>query len=173
MKARVSPLELLLFSGFFLLFILACSLVDRSRFFPSIGRPAYSSNGERIYYTATNIEGERIRYSGGPAFGGMMSSVTCASCHGSDGRGGIHAMHMQVMDAPDIRWSILSSGEHGEHGDDEPGEEREAIYDETDFMRAIREGIAPNRHPLSRDMPRWEMNDEDIQDLIGYLKSMP
>jgi len=67
----------------------------------------YGSNGEMIYYTAINDRGTRIAYTGGPALGrGMMmgSSLTCAACHGADGRGGAHTMHMQVMDAPDIRY---------------------------------------------------------------------
>ena len=70
----------------------------------------YASNGERIYFTATNDRGKRITYTGGPAFGGMMmgGQLTCASCHGSDGSGGPHFMHMQLMDAPDIRWAALA-----------------------------------------------------------------
>lgn len=36
------------------------------------GAGSFASNGERIYFTATNEQGESIPYEGGPAFGGMM-----------------------------------------------------------------------------------------------------
>lgn len=73
-----------------------------------------AANGERIYFTATNEAGERISYRGGPNFGGMMmgSYLTCAACHGPEAGGGTHWMHMQVMDAPDIRYVALQ-GEAG------------------------------------------------------------
>jgi hypothetical protein len=91
-------------------------------------------------------------------------------------------MHMQVMDAPDIRWSTISSGEHGDHGEEtEHGdhgeeteeEEGETAYDRDSFFRVIRDGIEPSGHALSRDMPRWNMRDEDLEDLLHYLESMP
>jgi hypothetical protein len=80
---------------------------------------------------------------------------------------------MQTMDAPDIRWVTLSSSEHGgDHGDgDEHGEE--TAYDVEAFMHTIREGVTPGGARLSRDMPRWEMDDDDLKDLIGYLSTLP
>jgi hypothetical protein len=71
------------------------------------GVGAFDSNGERIYFTATSERGANITYTGGPPSGMMMGSgyLTCASCHGPDGRGGVHSMMgMQTMNAPDIRW---------------------------------------------------------------------
>ncbi|MFN2290783.1 MAG: hypothetical protein ACK2UC_06310, partial [Anaerolineae bacterium] len=77
---------------------------------------SFDSNGERIYFTAINEQGERIRYRGGPDLGGMMMGgyLTCASCHGPNARGGLHVMHMETMDAPDIRWSALAAHEEEE-----------------------------------------------------------
>jgi mono/diheme cytochrome c family protein len=136
----------------------------------------FESNGERIYFTATNDQGERIRYSGGQTFGGMMGggSLACASCHGSDGRGGVHPMHMDVMDAPDIRFSALS-GEIDEHNDsrEEDGHADEhSEYDLEAFRLAVLEGKHPDGDELSRDMPRWRMDDEDLADLFDLLKSL-
>lgn len=133
------------------------------------------SNGERIYFLATNDRGERISYTGGPNFGGMMmgSYLTCAACHGPEARGGIHVMHMQVMDAPDIRYSALR-GETGEH---EEGEENHAgannEYDLEDFRLAVVAGQHPDGEALSQDMPRWQISDEDSADLFAFLKSLP
>jgi putative membrane protein len=115
---------------------------------------AYASNGERIYFTATNDRGERITYSGGPAFGGMMmmgSQLACVSCHGEDARGGVHTMMMQVMDAPDMRWAALAGLDT--------------------FRNAVVNGKRPNGDSLSNDMPRWNFSDDDLSDLAAFLKS--
>ena len=135
--------------------------------------PAYQSNGERLYFTATNEVGAHITYSGGPAFGGMgmmNGQFTCASCHGADGRGGRHTMHMQVMDAPDIRWSTLAGED--EHAEEE-GDHAHAEYDLETFRLAVVEGKHAGGEALSRDMPRWNMSDDDLADLMEYLKSLP
>jgi len=111
------------------------------------------SNGERVYFTATNDRGQRITYTGGPAFGGMMmgAQLTCASCHGSNGSCGSHFMHMQLMAAPDIRWAALAGLDI--------------------FRSTVVAGIHINGEPLSSDMPRWDINDEDLSDLADFLSS--
>ena len=90
----------------------------------------FRSNGERIYFSSTSDRGTNITYTGITSSGGMMdggssggmmgggssggmmgnSNLTCASCHGADGSGGVHTtIGMQTMNAPDIRWSALKS----------------------------------------------------------------
>jgi hypothetical protein len=129
----------------------------------------YTSNGEQIYFAAVNEDGQRIRYSGGSSSGGMMmgagASLACASCHGLDGRGGLNRMHMDVMDAPDIRLSALrSEGEEHAEGDDHEGghADEHGEYDLDDFRRAVVDGTHPDGEPLSREMPRWRMADKDL-----------
>lgn len=134
------------------------------------------SNGERIYFSGTNAQGERIPSSGGPDFGGMMMGtyLTCAACHGPEARGGQHVMRMQVMDAPDIRYSALS-GEAEEHADEGGGNEHadeHSGYDLEDFRLAVVEGKHPDGESLDGDMPRWQMGDEDLSDLLDFLKSL-
>jgi len=133
----------------------------------------YESNGERIYFTATNENGEHIPYRGGPSFEGMMGGgiLSCASCHGPDAQGGVHAMHMDVMDAPDIRFVVLS-GETNEHGSEDHADEHED-YDLDDFYQAVVEGKHPDGNELNQDMPRWQIDDEDLADLFRFLKSIP
>lgn len=164
--------SLILVSGL-ALGLTACSTFWSSAGIGSLLDGGFESNGERIYFTAITERGTRIRSRGGAAFGGMMRGrQTCASCHGTDGQGGAHLMHMQAMDAPDIRWDTLSSSEHGGH--DEADEDAEELpYDEETFMRALREGITPGGERLSRNMPQWEMSDEDVEDLIAFLKTLP
>ncbi|PIV26079.1 MAG: cytochrome C oxidase subunit II [Anaerolineae bacterium CG03_land_8_20_14_0_80_58_20] len=125
----------------------------------------YASNGERIYFTATNDDGEYISYTGGSSYGGMMGGrLACVSCHGADGRGGLHWMHMQQMDAPDIRYSALAQGEH-EGGIME--------YDLEAFRQAVVLGRHPDGEPLGADMPRWSLDEDDLADLFEFLKTLP
>lgn len=136
------------------------------------GAGAFDSNGERIYFTATSDRGSAITYTGGAAFGGTMmggGNLACASCHGPDGRGGPHTMHMQLMDTPDIRWSVLSA--EGEHADDHG--DTHVAYDLESFRLAVGEGSHPDGEPLDRNMPRWNISDSDLADLADYLQSLP
>ena len=149
----------------------------------------FSNNGERIYFTGTSVNGP-IGYSGGD-FGGMMGGrgmmgrrgamagrLACADCHGPDGRGGEYVVHMTVIDAPDIRWSTLTEAGHGEHGEEEGGhtEEGEEMehppFTEETFKRAVTKGIESDDETLDEAMPRWNMSDQDLEDLISYLKQI-
>ena len=125
------------------------------------GTGAFGSNGERIYFTATSENGTEISYTGGPSSNGWMMGggghMACASCHGPDGRGGKHSMGMmQAMDAPDIRWSAL-----------------EGEFDAEKFRAAVVEDEEPDGTQMSTDMPRWTIGDDDLTDLIAYLKTLP
>lgn len=137
----------------------------------------YSSNGERIYFTAKNEDGNRISVAGGDSQGGMMmrSQLTCASCHGEDGRGGDHFMYMTLMDAPDIRFSALinESSEHNyDRGEVDEHAAEHASYGIEAFRRAVIYGEHPNGNLLDADMPRWKMSDDDLFDLFTYIKSL-
>ena len=167
----------LLLSGCFVVrreIVPANPMMDRGRGWFS-GRQ-FTSNGEQIYFTAINDRDQRIRNTGGPNFGSMMmgmgTNLACVSCHGSDGRGGIHTMHMDVMDAPDIRYSSLTSEEEEHEGDHAHGDEH-GEYDLEAFRLAAVEGAHPDGQSLSRDMPRWRMSDEDLADLFEFLGSLP
>lgn len=145
---------------------------DRSQTGSDIQKAA--ANGERIYFTASNEEGDTLRYSGGPNFGGMMMGtyLTCAACHGPEARGGTHRMHMQVMDAPDIRYVTLQE-EAEEHGLEAEHGEEHAEYTLQEFRLAVIDGKHPDGDSLDRDMPRWEMSGEDLSDLFEFLKTIP
>lgn len=157
--------------------VVGCMLVIAACASPAFGPFAtFASNGERIYFTGASVNGP-IRYSGGD-FGdvigrgmmgrGMMRGVTlaCADCHGNDARGGRHIMHMQVMDAPDIRWRTLTASEAG---DDHAMEH--ASYTPDTFAQAVRDGVDPAGRPLDAAMPRWQMADQDTADLIEFLQT--
>ena len=124
------------------------------------GAGAFGSNGERIYFTSTSERGTAITYAGGPSSGGWMmmgGQLACVSCHGPNGRGGRHSMGMmQVMDAKDIRWSVLKPE-----------------FDAEKFRLAVVKGQDPDGTQLKPDMPRWNISNEDLADLIVFLKTLP
>jgi len=159
-----------------LLLLLGALLVACGGFYPRWGmhrwrQPRavqYGSNGEQIYFTGINSLGEPIFYTGGPDFGGMMSTVvSCVSCHGRDGGGGWHWMHMQRMQAPDIRYRSLSM-ELEEHQSAE-----HAVYGLEDFREAVVEGRHPDGEPLDNNMPRWQLSDDDLADLFEFIQTLP
>lgn len=124
----------------------------------------FQSNGERIYFTATSDSDEPILASMGRMTmrGGMMS---CASCHGANGKGGSGRMMMWAFEAPDIRYSTLTIEGHGEGGDERP-------YTDELIKRAITQGLDSDGERLDPPMPVWQMADEDLDDLIEFLKSL-
>ncbi len=128
-------------------------------------KPAgFKSNGERIYFTATSDSGKPILATMGVMTmqSGMMS---CASCHGADGKGGYVRMMMWSFKAPDIRYTTLTTEGHGEHGNETP-------YTDELIKRAITQGIDSEGKRLDPPMPVWQMSEEDLNDLIEYLKTL-
>jgi mono/diheme cytochrome c family protein len=127
---------------------------------------SYASNGERIYFTATSESGDSISYRGSIR---MMHSIACVNCHGADGKGGRVNMMMWSFETPDISWDHLTSEEHHEEGSDE---EDHPPYTEETVKQAITEGINPAGEPLDQEMPRWSMSQDDLNDLLEYLKTL-
>jgi hypothetical protein len=129
------------------------------------------ANGEQIYFNSSDKNGNRIRYTGGPNFGGMMMGayLTCAACHGPDAHGGQHVMHMQTMDAPPVYYAALTSMKVEDSG----GTRSPGGYTLEDFRKAVVDGTDVNGEALDADMPHWQMSDQDLADLFAFLKAIP
>jgi len=97
----------------------------------------------------------------GPA---PASILPCVNCHGADGRG---AEDYEGIAPLDINWYALSGSGRHEHS-----QRGHAAFDEGAFARAVVEGVDPDGNELDRSMPRYNIADEDIADLIAYLKIM-
>ncbi|MDC7217590.1 MAG: cytochrome c [Spirochaetales bacterium] len=135
---------------------------------------SFTSNGQRIYFTGTSERGTSITYSGGPVMGMMMmgGSLACASCHGTDAKGGKHMMGMEINDAPDIRWSALINMQEEEDKHAESGTQEHHEYDFAAFKGSVENGRHPDGDKVNENMPRWKMSDADLKDLMNYLKSL-
>lgn len=126
----------------------------------------FASNGERIYFTGRNEDGQRIEYRGGPARGMMGGRLVCASCHAADAKGDTRRVQMAQLSAPDIRWSVLAAEEGGEAGGHD-------AYTLETFGHAVVEGRHPGGAELGTDMPRWSLSDRDLADLAAFLQALP
>jgi len=126
----------------------------------------YSSNGERIFYTGQSESGPRITFQTPGLQHRMGARLACATCHGTDGRGGTVQWMMSSFETPDIRYHSLTGEAHADDETDHPP------YTDEDIKRAITEGIDPSGEPLDWQMPHWQMTDEQLNDLLDYLKKL-
>jgi cytochrome c oxidase subunit II len=118
-----------------------------------------ASNGQMIYFTSSSDSGSPITYSNGPRM--MENRLTCVRCHGSEGHGGRIRFMMQSHDMPNITWPELTAA-----GSDHPA------YNEKTLGRAITQGIEPDGNLLEYPMPKWQMSDSDLNDLIEFIKTL-
>lgn len=90
------------------------------------------------------------------------SVLPCVGCHGGDGKGRPEG----GVVPPDITWSSLSANAGHEHayGRSHPA------FDESTLGRAITHGVDSGDNALDIAMPRFQMSDADLQDLIAYIK---
>ncbi|MCL7412177.1 MAG: cytochrome c [ANME-2 cluster archaeon] len=126
----------------------------------------FRSNGERIYYTGYNDLGERIQTTLGPMWL-YMHGGGCVDCHGTNGRGGVPVM-MSWEIPPDITYDALTGEHSAEHGE----EEEHPPYTNETIKIAIKDGLNPAGEPLEPTMPRWQMSDTDLNDVLEYLKTL-
>ena len=125
--------------------------------------PGFVSNGQLIYFRGLNDRGERIPFEGG-AMWLYRQGGSCVSCHGTDGHGGNPVM-MGTELPGDIRYHHLTEEGH------EEGEEHPPYTDEA-IRCAITLGLDPADQPLDPTMPRWQISDQDLDDLIEFLKTL-
>ena len=133
---------------------------------PSGSTPARSpavSNGRSIYLYAASGSGGRITYNNGPSGMMMQGQLTCAYCHGNEGRGGTVFFMMQSYDLTDITWPVLSGPD--------PDMEHPP-YTEYTLKRAITQGLDPGGGPLDYPMPQWPMSAQDLDDLAAFIMTL-
>ena len=78
-------------------------------------------------------------------------------------------MQMQVMDAPPIYYDALIKMKQ----DDSGGTPQPDGYTLSDFRGVVVEGHDTSGKQLDQNMPRWQMNDNDLADLLAFLKTLP
>ena len=90
------------------------------------------------------------------------STLTCAGCHGMRGEG----ITEGGVTAGNMTWNFLTKP-YG-HADD--GGRKHRPFTESSFARVMTTGIDPAGNKLAVAMPAYRMNQEDMANLIAYLK---
>jgi len=90
------------------------------------------------------------------------SILPCVGCHGEDGKGRPEG----GVVPPDITWQSLGApyGHEHDYGRKHPA------FDESSVARAVILGIDPAGNALDAAMPRYEMPEAEMADLVAYLK---
>jgi mono/diheme cytochrome c family protein len=119
--------------------------------------------GRQIYRQGESESGRGVTARiGDGEFGATL--FACATCHGADGRGVTEGS----VEPADVRWSALANILVPPDG---RGRRRQR-YDEASFARAVRHGVDAGGNRLSPVMPRYQMADADLADLLAYLKRL-
>jgi hypothetical protein len=117
--------------------------------------------GQRIFFQGIGTRGQPIARTGGS---GMMMGG-CANCHGSDGDG----RRTMMFTAPNVTYANLTDAA----GMREPDGTRGPTYTDDLVRRAVVQGIDPDGQELAAFMPRWQLSDDDWNDLLLFLKTLP
>jgi ABC-type branched-subunit amino acid transport system substrate-binding protein len=90
------------------------------------------------------------------------STLSCAGCHGARGEGKTEG----GVTAGDLTWSSLTKP----YGHSHDNGRKHGAFSETSFVRALTGGVDPAGNKLGVAMPVYRMPQQDMSDLIAYLK---
>ena len=90
------------------------------------------------------------------------STLTCAGCHGIRGEG----LTEGGVTAGPLTWSHLTKP----YGHTDEGGRKHGAFSETSFVRMLTTGVDPAGNKLAVAMPAYRMPQEDMVNLIAYLK---
>lgn len=118
-----------------------------------MGFQSTPSNGYTIYTMEYNSLGEKINFTDGPHWLAVQGGG-CSVCHGLNGTGGKHIQNCTAT-PPNITYRELAGN---------------YMNNDTLIARAITDGIDEDGEELDTCMPRWQLGQNDLGDLISYLK---
>jgi len=125
--------------------------------------------------TAQEERGKRIYVNGEAESGAPITAVVsrgatpipasilpCVGCHGEDGKGRPEG---GVVPA-DITWQTLAAP----YGHDHDYGRKHPAFDDLSLARAVILGVDPAGNALDPAMPRYDMPEPEMADLVAYLK---
>jgi ABC-type branched-subunit amino acid transport system substrate-binding protein len=137
------------------------------------GAPVAHSQSQRRELTIREKRGKAFYLRGESASGqeitAMMGEVdvpattlTCAGCHGNRGEGRTEG----GVTAGSLSWGFLTKP----YGHADEGGRKHPSFSETSFIRSLTSGLDPAGNKLAVAMPTYRMPQEDMANLIAYLK---
>jgi len=118
------------------------------------GKP--DSVGARIFRAGVRGDLTEIPRSVQRVPAGALTMVGCARCHGTFGRGGPVPVDSSSAYAPPITYADLVT----------------AGYTDADIGAAVRSGVDARGRMLSVMMPRWDLSEQELTELIAHLKAL-
>ena len=141
-----------------LLFLLAGAVQAQATRIPLT--PA-EKRGKAFYLRGESASGQEITALMGdvdvPA-----STLTCAGCHGARGEGKTEG----GVTAGPLIWSHLTKP----YGHTDDNARKHGAFSETSFIRALTSGVDPGGNKLAVAMPTYRMPQQEMADLIAFLK---
>ncbi len=123
------------------------------------------ARGQQIYLTGESPSNHEIAAFLNAAQMEVPGSLfACVRCHGNDGRGKTEG----GVTSSDIRWSVLTKPYGGRH----PSGRQYPPYNESHIKRAIMLGTDSKGTELHETMPRFRLSQQDMEDLLAYLKRL-
>jgi ABC-type branched-subunit amino acid transport system substrate-binding protein len=117
--------------------------------------------GKAFYLRGESVSGQEVTALMGeidvPA-----ATLTCAGCHGMKGQG----ITEGGVTAGPLTWSFLTKP----YGHADEGGRKHGAFSETSFVRMLTAGLDPAGNKLAVAMPTYRMSQEDMTNLIAYLK---
>lgn len=121
--------------------------------------------GKQIYVQGTSASGKEIlAYLGESSLEVPASTMSCANCHGLDGRG----IPEGGIIPSNLTWEALTKP----YGVTHASGRKHPPYTERGLELAITRGVDPAGNKLPVVMPRYQMAGADLADLIAYLKRL-
>jgi ABC-type branched-subunit amino acid transport system substrate-binding protein len=125
------------------------------------GLSAEEKRGKAFYLRSASSSGQEVTAMLGeidvPA-----STIPCAGCHGPRGEGKTEG----GVTAGNLTWSYLTKP----YGHTDEGARKHPAFSEVSFIRSLTAGLDPGGNKLSVAMPTYRMPQQDMTDLIAYLK---
>lgn len=128
---------------------------------PEITADTLVASGKRLYQQGELLNQAPLRATvvGDVALRG--EKIACISCHRRSGLGSVEGKILTPAITGDILFQPKKTAR----------QQRAAYTDET-LARAIRAGLDPAEHALQALMPRYVLEDQDMNALIAYLKTL-
>lgn len=128
---------------------------------PSRELTLQEKRGKAFYLRGESASGQEITAMMGevdvPA-----TTLTCAGCHGNRGEGRTEG----GVTAGNMSWAYLTKP----YGHADEGGRKHPAFSESSFIRVMTTGLDPAGHKLAVAMPTYRMPQEDMANLIAYLK---
>ena len=90
------------------------------------------------------------------------TTLTCAGCHGNRGEGRTEG----GVTAGNMSWAYLTKP----YGHTDEGGRKHQAFSEASFIRSLTAGVDPAGNKFAVAMPTYRMPQEDMANLIAYLK---